>query len=444
MVCETERQMYPFADRSTREVAAPPTLDALLRTLAGRGELFCMDLGERYTVLGWPEAERIVWSLGEPSPLDRLCASLAPRRSPGGRLPLPGGWVGWLGYEAGALFETCPPPRSARPLPDLCLWRVEGALVLEQPTGRLHLHGGAAFLEQAAALVDEARRRVPAASPAPREAPPPPPPGAREAYLAAVREALDRIAEGWIYQVNLAWELRGPATPDPIGAWLALRARNPARMGALLRWGPAWILSNSPETALRTRGGRRGLDAWSLPIKGTASRRVADPQTSRRALVEHEKERAELTMIVDLVRNDLGRVARPGGVHAGHRRIRACGDLWHAEQAVTARLRAGMQPLDALAATFPPGSVTGAPKVEAMRRIQALEAGPRGIYTGSLVSIGDDGASWANVAIRTATLLDGEARMHVGAGIVADSRPEAEWEETLAKARALACHVMAP
>lgn len=142
-------------------------------------------------------------------------------------------------------------------------------------------------------------------------------------------------------------------------------------------------------------------------------------------------------MIVDLVRNDLGRVARPGTVRTGERTVRRCGDLWHAEQRVSARLRPDRDAVDAFAAAFPPGSVTGAPKVRAMQVIHDLEAGPRGPYTGALGVWFDDGSARTSVLIRAAQLGPEGARYHVGAGIVADSDPDREWRETCAKGSAL-------
>ena len=142
-------------------------------------------------------------------------------------------------------------------------------------------------------------------------------------------------------------------------------------------------------------------------------------------------------MIVDLVRNDLHRVAARAGVRAGPRMIVRAGDLWHAEQRVRAVLQRSKDAIDAVVACFPPGSVTGAPKVEAMRVIHALEPEPRGVYTGAIGFLADGGEAHLNVAIRTATVQGGLARFHVGAGLVADSKPELEWAETLAKGRAL-------
>ena len=152
---------------------------------------------------------------------------------------------------------------------------------------------------------------------------------------------------------------------------------------------------------------------------------------------DSEKETAELTMITDLVRNDLGRVARAGEVHTSCRRIRVCGDLLHAEQEITARLLPEVDAIDVLRASFPPGSVTGAPKIRAMEHIHQLEASPRGAYTGSIGCLFDDGSAHLNVAIRTATIRNGLAHLRLGAGIVADSDPNQEWLETLAKGQML-------
>lgn len=435
------------------EAAPAPAggLSGLLHTAARAPDLdglACFDLGGRWTVLTWAEGaalRALCWSVEEGGswlPAARALGGGArggPPPQPGPSAPLPGGVVGWLGYEAGAACERMPAPRAPRPLPDVALWRVEGSVAWDRRSDRWWIHGSAGFRARARALMAQAQPAP--APPTPRALPPAPPPGAAQAYQAAVRRALQEIARGQFYQVNLAWELQGRATPDPVGAWLALRQANPARLGALLRLGPHTVLSNSPERFLRLRPTAEGLHVSSAPIKGTARR--AEGAAGRQHLERSEKERAELTMIVDLVRNDLGRVARAGGVRFGPRRLRICGDLLHAERSVRALLPPHRDAWDAIAASFPPGSVTGAPKVAAMARIHAAEVGPRGVYTGSLVALGDDGHGWLNVAIRTATLAGGQARLHVGAGIVADSDPVAEWEETLAKAAALARHVLA-
>jgi anthranilate/para-aminobenzoate synthase component I len=148
------------------------------------------------------------------------------------------------------------------------------------------------------------------------------------------------------------------------------------------------------------------------------------------------KERAELTMIVDLVRNDLGRVCAPGSVRAGPRQLSALPTLSHAAQSVFGQLQPGLDPFDLLSASFPPGSVTGAPKVAAMATIHALEEAPRGAYCGAWGFITDHGDAELAVSIRVAQVLGDEARVHVGCGVVADSDPDRELDETTLKAQA--------
>lgn len=423
----------------TTQIPPSPTLQKVCRAAARRDGLAVLDLGARWTLVTWG-AEGAVTALEGWQ--DRARALLrAESATPGA--PFSGGLVGWLGYEAGRSVERMPCPRVPPAAPEIALWRVEGGLCLDHRAGRWLLGGSAEFQEQARDVLAQAAT-LPPEPPLTRSADgwaSQPRAGQRVAYEAGVRAVLDHIRAGDAYQVNLAWEERDLPVPDPLGVWLQLRQSNPARRGAFLRWGDTTLLSNSPELYLRVRrrGGR--LVALSAPIKGTSDARQGQPAYDR--LEQSEKERAELTMIVDLVRNDLGRVARRGGVRAGQRRIVRCGDLWHAEQRVRAALRRDRDAIDAIAASFPPGSVTGAPKVEAMKIIHALEPGPRGVYTGAIGFLADGGEAHLNVAIRTATVQGGLARFHVGAGLVADSAPEAEWLETLAKGRALASGLLA-
>ena len=263
---------------------------------------------------------------------------------------------------------------------------------------------------------------------------PPDVPGRSSVFTAGVHHVLDHVRRGDVYQVSLAWEQTRIPVKDAVNAWLELRRSNPATRGCYLRLGPVELVSNSPELFLEIDPDSRRI--WSSPIKGAAP--CSSGQAGLAALLDSPKERAELTMIVDLVRNDLGRVAVPGTVRAGTREVRVCGDLWHAEQTVEASLADHHDAVAAVAAAFPPGSVTGAPKVRAMEVIHRLESQPRGVYTGAIGFFGDGGSAHFNVAIRTATVVDGYGRFHVGAGIVADSVPENEWNETLAKAQALA------
>ena len=352
-----------------------------------------------------------------------------------------GGVVGWLGYEAGASVEVMPVQTQSRPTHDVCLWRVDGAVTLHNTSGKVTIAGSDAFTAQAEALLHRAAR----CSSGPLS------PGASEPWIpydvparashftAGVNRVLDHVRRGDVYQVSLSWEQAEIPVRDAARAWLRLRASNPATRGCYLRQGPVEIVSNSPELFMEFDPATRRLR--SSPIKGTAP--CSSGPRGQEMLERSPKERAELTMIVDLVRNDLGRVAIPGTVTAGPRQVRRCGDLWHAEQTVEADLDPLHDAVDAIAAAFPPGSVTGAPKVRAMEVIHRLETQPRGVYTGAIGFFGDGGRTHFNVAIRTATVVHGCARFHVGAGIVADSEPDLEWQETLAKAGALATSLSA-
>ncbi|MSP55690.1 MAG: anthranilate synthase component I family protein [Myxococcales bacterium] len=261
-------------------------------------------------------------------------------------------------------------------------------------------------------------------------------------YEQGVATVLDHIRAGDCYQVNLARGVTVDHPGDPVHAWLRLVRANPARQAMLLDTGNCTMLSNSPELLLATSG--RAL--MSVPIKGT---RPAD--CPPRELLNNQKERAELTMIVDLVRADLANVARLGSVRAGRRRVGRVGHLWHAMQRVYAELGDDRTPVDALAALFPAGSVTGAPRIRATGIIADLERTPRGAYCGAMGWFGPDGSASWNVAIRTLT-FHGPSRdrtsydaatTHFGSGIVWGSDPVREREETEWKARSLLAAVCA-
>lgn len=258
----------------------------------------------------------------------------------------------------------------------------------------------------------------------------------RHGYLAMVRRGLDAIGAGDVYQVNLAHRLSARFEGSTRSCFAALaRAADPLLgVYAELPCGSA-ICSASPELFLHYDPISRRVR--TRPMKGTRPI-SADPDELRRA----EKDRAELNMITDLMRNDLGRVCAFGTIRIeAQRTIEAHADsVYQATATVSGRLREGLGPADLLAAAFPPGSVTGTPKVRAMQIIRELEPTPRGFYCGSLGFIDDTGAMSLNVAIRTAVITPGPSRelhYHAGAGIVADSDPESEWEETMHKAEVL-------
>ena len=402
-----------------------PSVAQVLHAAAERPGAAALELGTAGTLVCWGTA---------PPQLDPPDWRVALRYllRPGGA-PWTGGAVGWIGYEAGAQVDR-QPVHTDRSEPTVALWRWEAGLLLT-PAGRWRAVGSPAGRRAAASLLTHAAATPPRIHALPAAAAPQPPQGQDARYRRAVRAALEHIAAGDVYQVCLAWEQELLGAVDPVAAWLSLREDNPAARAALLRAGDTWLLSNSPETFLDISPSPVGLLARCAPIKGTVP--ISAGPAGQAWLERSPKERAELAMIVDLVRNDLGRVAVPGSIVAGPRRLRRCGDLLHAEQAVGARLAQGLDAVDALAAAFPPGSVTGAPKIRAMSLIHTLEGAGRGAYTGTLGIWGDDGSARTSVVIRTAIIEPDRTRYHVGAGIVADSDPEREWRETRAKGAAL-------
>lgn len=396
----------------TLELSSTPSAASVARCLASEDDLVWLDSGAD-GFFTWAATDRIE---AGPDWVRSARSCLTPARS--SPLGFDAGLVGWLGYEAGRFCERMPEPRGARALPDLGLRRYEGAL--HRKAGRWIAVGPEPFLARARDAVASAVER-----------PPTPPSGRRVGiedrarFEEGVRRVLQHIEAGDCYQVNLARRLLVEDIGDGLDAYLRLRDASPASHGAYLVFDGVELLSNSPELFLRLRDGV----AESRPIKGTR------PLGQQVELRESAKERAELTMIVDLVRNDLGRVCVPGSVETGPRVLRELPTLLHAEQSVTGQLRGDA--FDLVQASFPPGSVTGAPKVLAMEVIHALEPVPRGVYTGAIGWFSDGGDAELSVAIRTATVVRGSAELHVGCGLVADSDPGMEFEESELKAEAL-------
>jgi para-aminobenzoate synthetase component I len=260
----------------------------------------------------------------------------------------------------------------------------------------------------------------------------------RTVYERMVHEVIERILAGDIFQANVAqrFEARVPPSFDHFGFYSHLRKRNPAPFAAYLNHADFIIASASPERFVRVESGR----VETRPIKGTRHR-FKDPlldALQARALTESRKDRAENVMIVDLLRNDLSKVCEPGSVQVPQ----LCGletfaSVHHLVSCVTGRLREGQGPLDLLAAAFPGGSITGAPKVRAMEIITEMERYARGPYCGAIGYIGFDGAMDTNIVIRTASFRAGTCVVQAGGGIVTASDPAAEYEETLDKARAI-------
>lgn len=255
----------------------------------------------------------------------------------------------------------------------------------------------------------------------------------REQYMEAVRKAQEYIAAGDIYQINLSQRLTLPVSGDPLSLFAELLEKSPAPFSSFLDMGGFQIISNSPERLLKMDSGF----VETSPIKGTRPR-GSTPEEDRRLIEElrnSDKERAEHVMIVDLERNDLGRVCEPGSVKVMEfEKIETYPGLHHMVSTVKGKAAAGNGPLDCLRAVFPGGSITGAPKIRAMEIIDELESTPRGVYTGGIGWVGFDGDMDVAMAIRTAVFEKDTLTLNVGGGIVADSDPGAEYEETLLKA----------
>lgn len=317
-------------------------------------------------------------------------------------------------------------------------WRPEYTLAFHAPTQRWYIFGVAGDIQRIETHIQDNLSNT-TSSPPNDSKPLHTSSMSEQQYCEAVDRTRAEIEAGNVYQINLSHQI-GPVTlPDPLQTWLRLTQRNPATHGCYWQTPDEVLICNSPEQFLSFTPD--GI-VRSTPIKGT--HRNPNAPNAIQELRDSEKERAELTMIVDMMRNDISKTAQVGSVIAHPRTIRRCGDLLHAEQTVEGSLRDKVTQWQALYACFPPASITGAPKRAAMELIQALEPVNRGWYTGSFGWRDDDGHAEWNVLIRTIQCSpkdsDGSVTgfYNIGAGIVYDSDPAAEWQETLAKGRAIA------
>ncbi len=351
--------------------------------------------------------------------------------------PFSGGWLVFLGYE---LAQEVEPRLALPPSPDPFVGsaiRTPAAWVRDRVAGRAWLvaepsHEGLLdrFEADAAALPPLAALPPSEAWSVEEEA--------AERFLRAVRGALEHIGAGDVYQANLSrrWWGRAPNGVDPVALFARLRETNPSPFAALLRYRDFAVVSSSPERLLAIRDGV----ASTRPIAGTRPRGAtpADDASLVRALLANDKERAEHVMLIDLERNDLGRICRGGSVQVDEfMTIETYAHVHHIVSNVTGRLREGVSPVDALRAVFPGGTITGCPKVRCMQIVAELEAEGRGAYTGSIGYLNRDGSADFNILIRTLTTGPEGFALRAGAGIVADSDPEFEVAETRAKAKGL-------
>jgi anthranilate synthase component I len=363
-----------------------------------------------------------------------------PYAAPTAALPFAGGWALYLGYELAQEIEPrLVLPRTPLPWIAFAL-RTPCALIHELGSGRVLAvaeTGAEAELERVCA---DARAAVGAAElpdtleiRAVREEDP-------AAFLARVARAKEYVRAGDIYQANLSrpWtvELAGVRPGAAAALYRRLRAANPAPFAALAQWRGVALLSSSPERLVRVVGRR----IETRPIAGTRPRSRLPGRDALEipALVMHPKERAEHIMLVDLERNDLGRLCEPGTVRVDElMSIESYEHVHHIVSNVSGRLRPEVTPIGAVRAVFPGGTITGCPKFRCMQIIAELEGCGRGAYTGSLGYLSRDGQLDLNILIRTMTLAGAALEFRAGAGIVADSDPERELEETRAKAEGL-------
>jgi para-aminobenzoate synthetase component 1 len=375
--------------------------------------------------------------------LGRLLAAFRladPRDEPDpGSCPFAGGMIGFFGYDLAPRLERLPrkAARDSR-LPDIRMALYDTVVSVDHATGAAALRTYDLLGEGAAAC----RRRLHCwrrsldgsrYQPIPRSRLGPLTSNfAPAAYREGVRRVLDYIAAGDIFQVNLSQRFTAVGRPEPLDLYLRLRAVSPAPFSAFLHWDDVAVASASPELFYQTQGDRIA----TRPIKGTRPR-GATPQDDARLVEElrqSAKDRAELTMIVDLERNDLGRVCSYGSVAVDESlAIETFAQVHHQVATVAGRFRRGVGPIDVVRAVFPGGSITGAPKIRAMQIVDELEPSRRSLYTGAIGYFGRGGASAFNIAIRTMLIEGDRVSYQVGGGIVSDSDPESEYLETLHK-----------
>jgi anthranilate synthase component 1 len=438
------RELPSVADAAERMLALhardPVRYPVVLDSAATGGPL------GRYSILMAAPGERLILDrdagLDGPGSGTRFCERLdawwrdSRGLGPPAPWPFAGGWFLYLGYELAQEVEpTLRLPTS--PLPIVAMaWRMRAAWVHD------HLHGRSVLVAEPGAEADAARLSRDIERPSTDVAEPVLPRSASldedepAAYLAACRRALAHIAAGDVYQANLArrWRVALAEGQTSGALYRQLRASNPGAFAGMAALPGFSILSSSPERLVRVRG--RDID--TRPIAGTRPRRGHSDAAAIAELTGSPKEQAEHVMLIDLERNDLGRLCEAGTVRVDEFMVvESYAHVHHIVSNVSGRLRPDVEPGDVIRALFPGGTITGCPKVRCMQLIGELEGIGRGAYTGAMGYLALDGSLDLNILIRTMTVRDGQVELRAGAGIVADSEPERELEETRAKARGL-------
>lgn len=364
--------------------------------------------------------------------------------------PLPGGAVGYLSYEAANMFEELPAPKGAARVPDACFMLYDEIIVFDNarhtlkviacvhrdefPTDRAAFEYAQERIGALKRVIASPRRFAPTTSV--KKAHALHPETSREEFCEMVEKAKRRIQAGDIIQIVPSQKFHAEAPENPLAVYRALRLINPSPYTFFLKNGSHYLIGSSPETMVRLSGRRSNL----RPIAGTR-KRGATPSADRLLadeLLKDEKERAEHLMLVDLGRNDLGRTAEPGSVQVrSFMNVERYSHVMHLVSDVEAVLRADSDAFDLLKTTFPAGTLSGAPKIRAMELIRDLEPSRRGCYGGCVGYVSYDGNIDMAITIRTIEIRDGVLFIQAGAGVVFDSVPEKEYEETMNKAGAL-------
>jgi anthranilate synthase component 1 len=357
----------------------------------------------------------------------------------GSELPFSGGWFLYLGYELAAQIEpSLSLPAATDGLPTAFAARVPAAVIVDHQQQQTFLVAEVdhqsrldAMAADIARLGDVAKKEIPPFALTLDEEDP-------QRYLCGVERIKDYIVEGDVFQVNLsrAWRVTCDHTVQAADIYQRLRENNPAPFAGLALINDAAVISSSPERLVKVCNGR----VETRPIAGTRPRnaQTSDDQVLKAELLAHPKERAEHIMLIDLERNDLGRVCVPGSVEVDELMVlESYAHVHHIVSNVRGTLRDDVTPGEVIRAVFPGGTITGCPKVRCMEIVAELEAEGRGAYTGAMGFLNHNGNLDLNILIRTITQSGNHIQLRAGAGIVADSVPQRELEETRAKARGL-------
>lgn len=357
----------------------------------------------------------------------------------GTNLPFTGGWFLYLGYElAGEIEPGLQLPAATPELPVACAVRIPAAVILDRALDQLWLVAEREHAELLESLDNDIQRATSAGSSTVSTIRGKLEEDKPDQYLAAVERIKDYIYEGDVFQVNLSrqWQFKPDTDLKPVALYRNLCMSNPAPFAGLARIDQVHIISSSPERLVRTRG----LQIDTRPIAGTRPRSVdsASDQALSEELMAHPKEQAEHIMLIDLERNDLGRVSQPGSIQVNELMgLESYAHVHHIVSNVRGQLIPGTTPGQIIRAVFPGGTITGCPKVRCMEIIAELEQTARGAYTGSMGYLNRNGDMDLNILIRTLVQSSGSISLRAGAGIVADSDPLHELAETRAKARGL-------